>query len=65
MSSRDSDFRVPTVLFTMYATQIKSDVADSYRVVDKTQSDTLIPALREMLGMSLSQTAEVRTQRDH
>ena len=53
MSSRDSDFRVPTVLFTMYATQIKSDVADSYRVVDKTQSETLIPALKELLGMNL------------
>ncbi len=34
---------VPIVMFTMYGSQIKSEVADSYRVVDKTQSQTLIP----------------------
>jgi chemotaxis response regulator CheB len=42
---------VPIVMFTMYASQIKADVADTYRVVDKTQSQTLIPTLKELLGL--------------
>jgi chemotaxis response regulator CheB len=45
--------KVPIVMFTMYAAQIKSELANSYRVVDKTQSETLIPALKELLGMNL------------
>ena len=48
---------VPIVMFTMYGSQIKSEVADSYRVVDKTQSQTLIPTLKELLGMGLPQGA--------
>ena len=44
---------VPILMFTMYASQIKSGVADSYRVVDKTESQTQIPALKELLGMGL------------
>jgi CheY-like chemotaxis protein len=44
---------VPIVMLTMYAAQIKAEIADSYRVVDKTQSEALIPALKELLGMGL------------
>jgi len=50
---------VPIVMFTMYASQIKSEVADGYRVVDKTQSQTLIPILKELLGMGLPEGAAV------
>jgi CheY-like chemotaxis protein len=46
---------VPIVMFTMYAAQIKAEIADSYRVVDKTQSEALIPALKELLGMGLAE----------
>jgi CheY-like chemotaxis protein len=54
---------VPIVMFTMYASQIKSDVADTYRVVDKTQSQTLIPTLKELLGMGLRDGSDVPIHR--
>jgi DNA-binding NarL/FixJ family response regulator len=57
--------KVPIVMFTMYAAQIKSEVADICRVVDKTQSETLIPALKELLGMGLPEAANVPLQSDH
>jgi DNA-binding NarL/FixJ family response regulator len=49
---------VPIVMFTMCASQIKSEVVDSYRVVDKTESQTLLPALKESLGMGLPEAAK-------
>jgi chemotaxis response regulator CheB len=54
---------VPIVMFTMYASQIKSNVADIYRVVDKTQSQNLIPTLKELLGMDLCEGSAVSIHR--
>jgi chemotaxis response regulator CheB len=56
---------VPIVMFTMYASQVKSEVADICRVVDKAQSQTLIPALKELLGMGLRERSDVPIHRDH
>ena len=50
---------VPIVMFTMYASQIKSEIANSYRVVDKTQSQALIPILKELLVMGMPKGADV------
>ena len=42
-------------MFTLYGSQIKaeSQKQDISRVVDKTESQTLVPALKELLGMGL------------
>ena len=56
---------VPIVMFTLYASQIKSDVPDIYRVVDKTESQTLIPTLKELLGVGFREGANVPIHRHH
>jgi chemotaxis response regulator CheB len=48
---------VPIVMFTMYSSQIKSEVPDNYRVVDKTESQSLIPAMKDLLGMDSPEAA--------
>ena len=53
---------VPIVMLTMYGSQIRSEVADRYRVVDKTQSQTLIPTLKELLGIGLPRGAAAPQQ---
>ena len=55
---------VPIVMFTMYASQVKSGVANISRVVDKAQSQTLIPALKELLGVGLPEGADARIHSD-
>jgi len=43
---------VPIVMFTLYGSQIKAESQKQgiSRVVDKTESQTLVPALKELLG---------------
>ena len=53
---------VPIVMFTMYSSQIKPEVARKYRLVDKTQSQTLIPALKELLGVAEEANAPIHLQ---
>jgi len=57
--------RVPIVMFTIYASQVKSDVANICRVVDKAQSQTLIPALKELLGVGLPKGADAPIHHAH
>ena len=49
---------VPIVMFTMYSSQIKREVSDNYRLVDKTESQALIPALKELLRVGLPEEAK-------
>jgi chemotaxis response regulator CheB len=56
---------VPIVMFTMYSSQIKSEVPDNYRVVDKTESQSLIPAMKDLLGMDSPEAADVPIHRYH
>ena len=56
---------VPIVMFTMYSSQIKSEVPDNYRVVDKTESQSLIAAMKDLLGMDSPEGADVPIHRYH
>jgi DNA-binding NarL/FixJ family response regulator len=56
---------VQIVMFTMYAAQVRLEIAHGYRVVDKTQSKTLIPALKELLGMGSPERVDAKIDRAH
>jgi len=50
---------VPIVMFTLYGSQIRAESQKQgiSRVVDKTESQTLVSALKELLGMGLREAA--------
>jgi CheY-like chemotaxis protein len=58
---------VPIVMFTLYGSQIKVESQKQciFRVVDKTKSQTLVPALKELLGMGLPEGAAAPIHREH
>jgi DNA-binding NarL/FixJ family response regulator len=58
---------VPIVMFTLYGSQIKAENQKQgiFRVVDKTKSQTLVPALKEMLGTGLPEGAAAPIHREH
>jgi DNA-binding NarL/FixJ family response regulator len=56
---------VPIVIFTMYAPQIRVKGTDICRVVDKSQSETLIPALKELLSMGLPERVDATIHSAH
>jgi DNA-binding NarL/FixJ family response regulator len=63
------DFAMPrlNVMFTLYGSQIKTESQKQgiSRVVNKTESQTLVPALKELLGMGLPEGAAVPIHREH
>jgi CheY-like chemotaxis protein len=58
---------VPIVMFTLYGSQIKAEGQKQgiFRVVDKTKSQTLVPALKELLGTGLPEGAAAPIHREH
>jgi len=58
---------VPIVMFTLYGSQIKAESQKQgiFRVVDKTKSQTLVPALKELLGMGLPEGTAAPIHREH
>ena len=54
-------------MFTLYGSQIKTESQKQgiSRVVDKTKSQTLVPALKELLGMGLPEGIAAPIHREH
>jgi hypothetical protein len=55
------------VMFTLFGSQIKAESQKQgvFRVVNKTESQTLVPALKELLGMALPEGAAAPIHREH
>ena len=57
---------VPIVMFTLYGSQINAESQKQgiFRVVNKTESQTLVPALKELLGMGLPEATAAPIHRE-
>jgi DNA-binding NarL/FixJ family response regulator len=58
---------IPIVMFTLYSSQITAEIQKQgiFRVANKTESQTLVPALKELLGMGSPEGAAAPIHREH